>query len=245
MKKRIMIVIGVLMCIIIVICYTNTKNVRNSSKNDKIVALDLEIASLECLSDLAESNRVIIEGLYCTTYEELAQCYEEGQELLIQSQTKFKKAISSPNYLETKFKKLEDNYRKTTEIVREISESTEEDNGQIIDIIQTGTYEYISLFNDINCFASLYQIRRFYILPQEEMNWEEKFPEFLFKKSVKCPPEITESDEMYWFWINQFSEKEIDKTKFLKDLHKLNENDNLASKKQNKKWVDFMEKYIQ
>lgn len=241
MKKTISIIIAVaLIFAVFLIVKTNNDNKTAKSHEETILVLENIINTRESLAYLIDSNKAIIDMLQAEDYEKATEYGNQALSLISDAQMEIKNAIISPNFLEDGMQELQTNYKRTIEIVGNLSNASEQDLDEIKQLIEKGTYTHLDLLKCLQCFANLYSIRDFDSLPDKEAKktLKETWWEFGFEDSIECPKKIDEK-ELYIIWAEQFSGGKVSQD-MIDKIETLRKNDDLASKEYNKKWLELV-----
>ncbi len=245
MKKMIAIVLIMSMFMSFCAC----RNETQTGEDEELSSLEMELNTLLSLEDFIVSNRFVMSALLelkDSDIEEAKEYFTQAEKQIRLAQEKTKAYISSPNFVEDDIEELLVNYRATIEILNKGFNMSEEENEKLMELIIEGTSIQKRLMESVQSFSNLYTIRRFDKLPEEESNekLEESWEDFRFEENVECPKTI-DKQELYLIWAEQFSKKDFRQEEvFINELEDLRENDNLASKDYNRKWAEFLEKFI-
>lgn len=245
MKKLVLALIAITLCISICSCQ-ESKPVMNSD------ALQMEINIQEATVYISDANKSVIDSLYAMKSvdgEASLACFKKALELVKDAETRVSNSISSPNFISEEFEKLEGNYEETLTYLARLSELSEEEMDEVINLMVEGTASHVFLLKSLSAFSFLYEIRRFDRLPDEEAqrSLKDSWWKFGFDDDIQCPETIDKQD-LYLIWAKQYF-GEFDKDTFLENLQILREGDDLLSpadtqKEYNQKWTELIKKFI-
>lgn len=244
MKKIIMSIIVVAICMSLCAC-GEAKQEFNSE--DKISILKMKINIQEATIYLSDSNEYVIDSIYAMKEmdeEAILVCFEKALDLIKEARTKIDNSVSSPNFISQELEQLEENYEKTRILLSRLSELSDEEIDEVVNLIVDGTPKHILLLKSLNALAYLYEIREFDQLSNDvaQSNLKDSWWKFGFNDDIQCPETIDEQ-ELYLIWAKQYFDK-FDNDKFLEELQELRETDNLSSPECNKKWTELIENFI-
>lgn len=228
------------MCI--ALCACGEAQNSNSDANARLLALQMKINISEAALLLYDSNTAVLGALYAEDQEESLVCFKKALELVKETRTRVDASISSPNFISKGLEELEENYEKTTILLSEYSELSEEKMDEFTNLIVDGGYKHIFLLKSLNALAYLNEIRDFDQSTDDEANIIDILLLLGFSTDIERPETIDEQ-ELYLIWAEQFF-GEFDEYEFLKELRVLRENDDLSSTECNKKWTEFIENFI-
>lgn len=239
MKNRriFFVMVTIAICMSLSAC-TATK--RPSKVNEeKIQFLNMQTSAFEAAFNLGESNRYMIEAYYAKDSKEAKEYIDKSLNLLIEADEKMENVISSPNFLEKEMEKLQENYKKTSNMRNKLSDASAEE----INLIEEGAVSHVYLLKCLHSFSYLYCIREFDNLPEKEANkcLKETWWRFGFEENIECPDTI-EKQELYHIWARQWLETELTQ-ETIEKIEKLRKADDLQSKECNKKWIDFINEF--
>jgi len=243
MKKKLSIIIDVaLICaIFFAICAIIKMKEEKALHNKTVQSIQNQINANEAQMNLIDSNKCIADMLCQEDIKKATEYGNEAINLMNEAEEKIKNVISSPNFLEDGIKELQENYKKTVEIIKTLPNISEKDANQAYKLLDDGTYIHLDLLRCLQSFCSLYEIREFDSLPDEEAEnfLKESWELFGFDPSIKCPEEFDEK-ELYVIWAKQYAKTDEVSQSIIDKIEKLRKNDDLTSKKYNKKWLDLI-----
>lgn len=244
MKKIIMSIIVTTMCIALCAC---GKTKQNSASKDKISTIQMAINVHEATLYLSDANEAVIasmKSLKANDESSSVSCFKEALKLVKYVKTKVDASISSPSFISKELGELEENYEETIILLSRFSELSEEETDEFINLFNDGTSKHLLLLKALYSFSSLYEIREFDQLPDNEAQstLKNSWWKFGFNDDIECPENI-DKQELYLIWAKQFF-GEFDEDKFLEELQILRGNDDLSSPECNQKWTEFIENFI-
>lgn len=246
MKKAIVSIIVVTLCLALALCvYQGVKQDLNSE--DRSSTIQMKINIHEAADYLQDSNKAVIDSLYAmqSMDEEMSLIYfKEALALVKDVKMIVDDSISSPNSISKELRELEENFEETVILLSRLSELSEEEIYDLVNLIADGTSKHTLLINYLYSFSFLYEIRAFDQLPDDEAqsNLKDSWWMFGFNDDIQCP-ETIDVQELYLIWAKQYF-GEFDEDNFLKELQVLRKNDDLSSPECNQRWIEFIENFI-
>lgn len=256
MKKSMLVIVMIIACLCLYGCKgesrssdedktaLSTQKESSSESESRLTILTMKINAGEALMDLADSNGYMIESLKAIKTENNEEAINYGNkalDLVNDAAQKTKDVISSPNFLEENIKELQENYKRTMEIIEKSPGISEEEVEEFYDLLEKGSAIHLYLLKSYQSFVNLYSIRDFDSLPDKKARetLEETWWQFGFKDNVKCPDTI-DKKELYLIWTKQYAGKEPSQF-IINEIEKLRNNDDMKSKDYNKKWIELVE----
>lgn len=244
MKKNVMSIIVVTLCLALCV-YTGVK--QDLDSKDRFSSIQMKLNIQEAAYYLQDSNGAVIESIYSlqSMDDEMSLVYfKEALESVKDTKTRVDVSISSPNCISEGLGELQENFEETVILLSRLSELSEEECYNLLNLIDDGTYTHTLLIKYLYCFSFLYEIRTFDQLPDDEAqsNLKDSWWMFGFNDDIQCP-ETIDVQELYLIWARQYF-GEFDEDEFLEKLQILRENDDLSSPKCNQRWTEFIENFI-
>ena len=242
MKKVIMSIIAVILCISLSACGEAKQNLDSE---DSMLSIKMQINIEEANIALLESNETVVASLYAFLETDV-----ETSEILLESalasvqdaKKRIDSSVSCPNSISKELSELEENYETTIVLLSKYSELSKKEKDEVINLMLNGSSIHLHLIEYITAFTNLYNIREFDQLPDDEANLKNSWWKFGFDNDIQCTETIDKQD-LYLIWGRQFFEG-LDENEFLEEINVLRENDDLSNPDVNQKWAEFIESFI-
>lgn len=244
MKKTIAILLFISLFMSLCAC----KASQTINKTEEMLELEMQLNLLHSLEEITEANNLVIEGLLLlkqANFKDSQNKHEEALTKLEQVERRVECVIDSPNIIYEEVNNLQEQFKEMIQIIEKGFEISEDEWERLIFLEKQAAIVQSELIQIVQCFSTLYRVRRFDNWPDEEADskLKEIWWEFQFGEDVECP-ETIEEQELYLIWARQFSENFYETEEFLKKLERLREAESLTSKSTNKEWCNFVETYI-
>jgi len=243
MKQKQLVIIVIAVAIFLTCGILAVSTIRKSTRgSEKLQFLSMKLETLESEVDLREANGCALKALYAIADISQYEKYNnKAIELLIGVEENMKNVIASPNIFDEEIQALRKQFERAGEILQKGSNKSEKELQEFFSIQKDAAVKHIYLIKCSAAFSTLYSIREFDSLPEDEAKekLQEYWYEFRFDESIKCP-ETIDKVELYKLWARQYFIKELDQS-MLERIHLLRADDKLTSKEHNAKWLELIE----
>lgn len=205
--------------------------------------LKMQVHTLIVTTSLSLSNRCIIDAFSAQSRNEFKTNMEQAVNLLNQCKQESEEFLPEENLLNSKLDSLIENYQATlTEVTGIKPQMTDE---EFANLAEEGTNLHFRVFSVMRCYTSLYGIRRYAQLSEEEAeeNLDYYWEYFLLPDGFEKPEKLNKL-EVYGMWLAIYFPDCFQEEEFLDELENLIINDDVTDKEMNLKWLNFIQKFL-
>lgn len=205
--------------------------------------LKMQVDTLLVTTSLSLSNQCVIEAFKSQSRSDFKTNMEQAVTLLDDCKYCSVEFLPEENLLNNELDNLIKNYKATlTEITSGKPQMTDED---FVILAEEGTNLHFKLFSVMRCYTSLYGIRRYAQLSDEEAekNLDYYWEYFLLPEGFEKPEKLDKL-EAYGMWLAIYFPDCFEEEEFLNELEPLITGDDVTDKEINLKWLRFIEKFL-